>query len=465
MKEFLTKYVCFDELSSHQEQECENFVFLRCALLELLNANKSDSSFNKFCEALFKQASVSKKFFKKYSRQWKPVIEDGLAGSETSALASLVLYIWLKKSKSLYKCDLGKKINILNTILVCIKQSTEEWATDNSKFYCDILKDLDNLTLTTIEHPQTKLIQTSSLPENLPASESQIIPLTILYSEGPIGRAYLETLRHMNLRPEKIIRMVPMQDRSSGKTLGRILFGKIRAAYCYQIEDFRINYWPRRIKRAHPELFEAISQVLSNRLNFPISVIENTTGNVHFESYAKSVDLLLIKNFNDDRLTTHLSENCKGNVLYTGGGIVPQKILNLKNIKMLHIHPGFLPDIRGADCSLWSNLVYGSPSVSAFYMAPKIDKGDVIFSTWVPKLEIKVAKDYAVDTLYRSIFSFIDPWIRSYALKLLLSGISKGTALSGHRQDDSTGTTYYFMSAKVREKALKKYFVKHQSLR
>ena len=143
---------------------------------------------------------------------------------------------------------------------------------------------------------------------------------------------------------------------------------------------------------------------------------------------------------------------------------MPPKILDLKNIKMLHIHPGFLPDIRGADCSLWSNLVYGSPSVSVFFMAPKIDTGDIIFSVWVPKLEINVSKNYATDTLYRSIFSFIDPWIRSYALRLLLLDINDETALRSHRQDDSTGTTYYFMGTKVREKALKKYFVKHLSI-
>lgn len=457
MKNVARKYILVEDLCNHQIIKIANFICLKSALIELFNRNQIDSSFNRFCEALFKQASVSKKFFQTYTHQWKPVTDDGPAGSDTSALATLILYIWFKKSKTCQKEDLGKKINILNTILVCIKQSKEEWATDNSEFYLDISRDLDELTGLTIEPPKT--LQSLSVQERLPSVERKTIPLTLLYHEGPIGRAYLETLKYLNLWPEKIIRLVPSQDRSSGKAVGKFLFGKTRLAYCYQIDDYRINYWPRKIKQIYPELFEGISRVLSNQLEMPISVIENTTGKVNFESYAKSVDSLLIKNFYDDRLLAHLSENCEGNILYTGGGIVPPKILDLKNIKMLHIHPGFLPDIRGADCSLWSNLVYGSPSVSAFFMAPKIDTGDIIFSVWVPKLEINVSKNYATDTLYRSIFSFVDPWIRSYALRLLLLDINDETALRSHRQDDSTGTTYYFMGAKVREKALKKYFL------
>lgn len=459
MKDFVEKYFIIEEFPNNKKRNDENIIFLSDALLDLITKNRIDSTFNKFCESLFKQASVSKKFFRKYTHHWKPVVEDGPAGSEASALATLVLYIWVKKSEIFHPDDLGKKINVLNTILVCIKQSKELWTTDNSKFYLDILKDLDDLTVLMTDPAEIQVNQSLCVQEKLPPIEPKTISLTILYSEGPIGRAYLETFKTLNLQPKKIVRIVFSRDRSSGKSIGQFLFGKLRLLFCYQIEEFRMNYWPRKIKQTHPEVFGAISKTLSNQLGFPIDAIENTTGQVDFGKYATSVESLLIKDFHDDRLVAHLSENCEGEILYTGGGIVPQKILDLKNITMLHIHPGFLPGIRGADCSLWSNLVYESPSASAFIMAPKIDTGDVVLSTWLPKIEINIHKDYSVDTLYRAIFSFIDPWIRSYALRLLLL-LEDDVTLRRNKQPESAGITYYFMSTEVRERALKKYFIK-----
>lgn len=35
------------------------------------------------------------------------------------------------------------------------------------------------------------------------------LPLTVLFHEGPIARAYLEVIRRMGHRPSRILRMVP----------------------------------------------------------------------------------------------------------------------------------------------------------------------------------------------------------------------------------------------------------------
>ena len=54
--------------------------------------------------------------------------------------------------------------------------------------------------------------------------------------------------------------------------------------------------------------------------------------------------------------------------LYTGGGIMPESIFNIKNPLLSISIPGYLPDIRGADCLLWSIMLAGYPSATSFFM-------------------------------------------------------------------------------------------------
>ena len=45
----------------------------------------------------------------------------------------------------------------------------------------------------------------------------------------------------------------------------------------------------------------------------------------------------------------------------------------------IHIHPGYLPEVRGADGLLWSIKEYNKIGVSSFIMNHKIDSGEIIF--------------------------------------------------------------------------------------
>ncbi|EFL91636.1 hypothetical protein REG_1079 [Candidatus Regiella insecticola LSR1] len=80
--------------------------------------------------------------------------------------------------------------------------------------------------------------------------------------------------------------------------------------------------------------------------------------------------------------------------LFTGGGIVPGSFFNLKNTRFLHIHPGYLPNIRGADCLLWSTMLAGYASATCFYLDPGIDTGDVINAAFLPKIRLPDAASH-----------------------------------------------------------------------
>jgi methionyl-tRNA formyltransferase len=106
--------------------------------------------------------------------------------------------------------------------------------------------------------------------------------------------------------------------------------------------------------------------------------------------YCENVDTILIKNLSDPTLREILTKLQKQSFLYTGGGILPQSLLSIPQHRFTHVHPGYLPDIRGADCTLWSSIIAGCTSATCFYMAPGIDTGDIILARCLPKIKFKI---------------------------------------------------------------------------
>ena len=167
--------------------------------------------------------------------------------------------------------------------------------------------------------------------------------------------------------------------------------------------------------------------------------------------YSNVVEKIAVENLRDRKLLDHLSSESKGTLLFTGGGIAPAKMLSIEHLKFIHIHPGYLPEIRGADCALWSYLYSGRFSASCFYLAPGIDMGDIISSHWLPEIDLKFLRTIENTQLwYRVIYSFIDPWIRSYILRKVLNENSRYGELETVSQKPSDGITFHFMHNKLK---------------
>ncbi|HFC29668.1 MAG TPA: hypothetical protein ENJ44_01355 [Oceanospirillales bacterium] len=117
------------------------------------------------------------------------------------------------------------------------------------------------------------------------------------------------------------------------------------------------------------------------------------------------------------------------------------------------------PDIRGADCTLWSTLITGHTSASCFYMAPGIDEGDIIFPCWLPKLAINLEEENQDQLLlYRLVYGYVDPWVRAYVLKQVLINYKEFEAIVSTPQDNRQGLTYHFMHPTFKSLALKNIF-------
>ncbi|OGT39485.1 MAG: hypothetical protein A3F12_02965 [Gammaproteobacteria bacterium RIFCSPHIGHO2_12_FULL_38_14] len=278
------------------------------------------------------------------------------------------------------------------------------------------------------------------------------IPLIILFYEGPIARAYLETIRRLGLKPKKIINLIFSQDLVSKKQVARWLPSTLRKFFVYQIQKNKIHYWPQFLLKKHKKTVNALCSELINTLHFEENTIFNANRCLPLSTYSDTIDNLLIQDLSDPCLHNYLSNQPLLPVLYTGGGMVSERLLSISNIPFIHIHPGFLPNIRGADCTLWSIFLTGHTSATCFHLSPGIDEGNIIKSCWLPKLILNDKLNHLeVSIGYRLIYSFIDPWVRSFLLRELLKNHHNLAELPTSTQIPEGGNTFHFMHHKIKK--------------
>ena len=299
-----------------------------------------------------------------------------------------------------------------------------------------------------------------SYPSKEVRNDNQVttaIPLTVLFYEGPIARAYLATIKSLGLRPQKIIELVSEKDVATKKTVGKWLPQGLRTAYAAIIQRNKIHYWPKWLLKTKPDFINNIFLEVQNKFGFKKEDIDNANSLSPLSDYSDCVEVLLVDGLSDKRLYQYISEETSGAILFTGGGIISAELLSLEHVKFLHIHPGFLPNIRGADCALWSTLLTGHTSATCFYMSPGIDTGDIISPHWLPALSFDVnVASLDIQSMYRAVYSFLDPWIRAFVLRDMIHSNTEFYTLVSEPQSEDKGTTFHFMHQQLREVALKK---------
>jgi hypothetical protein len=235
----------------------------------------------------------------------------------------------------------------------------------------------------------------------------------------------------------------------------------LRQRYKAHKHEAMMMFWPRQIRRRYPSLYTNVSTKLQALHPSAGHVLDCILGPARWTKYSDLVVQLSCSGLGDSRVRESLAEDDNKYVLFTGGGIVPSSLLSLKNITMLHVHPGVLPNIRGADGMLWSIFLRGKPGASCFIMAPDLDLGDILHRT---EFELPAFGEANIGLpdglmLYRTLFSYIDPLVRALAFQQLLdrsNGLNKMPA--GRRQLPEEGELFHFMHPLLRDRALKRLF-------
>ncbi|AZD58050.1 hypothetical protein ACLBNB_01255 [Pseudomonas chlororaphis subsp. aurantiaca] len=300
---------------------------------------------------------------------------------------------------------------------------------------------------------------TESLVAPMPGLADPVLRITVLFWEGPIARAYLATLKSMGLRAEKIIHLVSKNNLVTKKPVGRFLPSFMRLAYAQSHQKNSIHHWSGVLQKTEASLFQGIKGSVERDLGFSSSAIDDALALADLSTYSSDVETLMIDDLADEALYRRLSGLPPTQILFTGGGIVPKRLLEIQSLKFIHIHPGYLPDVRGADCALWSHLMKGRASATCFYMAPGIDDGDVIFAAYLPSLSVGTEGSGApVKSLYRAAYAFLDPWIRASVLRRAVALTQGFTCVEALPQEESASVTYHFMHEKIQQVAFSRLF-------
>lgn len=262
---------------------------------------------------------------------------------------------------------------------------------------------------------------------------------SLIFLENPIARCYLNCLLDEGMTDLPIIYLGKY---SSFKLSRRYKFhqnnyhplnflkDKSIGTFINEVEDFfklRKNFFKDAYSYENLNLFNNISFINSNSINSP-SVIKN----LHIDG--------------------------SDNYLISYQEILKNVFDTKKNF--YHIHPGYLPKVKGADGSLHSVINHNELGASFFKLVKKIDAGQIIHRKLFQfkKISLKGLKKYNNSDLYRLWFSFFDPALRC---SVLIDFLNKKFSLDEVIKpiNNETSNYYTFMKDEERTKVFKKIFL------
>jgi len=262
----------------------------------------------------------------------------------------------------------------------------------------------------------------------------------IIFKEGPISRSYINVLRELNIKNTNIIYL---NKSYSLKLYEKILFKKY-------------NHYPLKFlsDKNCINFIEDIEKFFSLSKGF----IRDTY--IHKNIY----DFKNIIRINSDSINSKESVQIIKNhpsdyFINTGKEILKEIFISKK--RFFHIHPGFLPDIRGADGTLNSIFYLNEFGCTFFEMTREIDKGNIYdrIKFNLKKFRLNNYKKYDTKDIYRIWYSFFDMALRAHLFKKMLKNnleIVNSTIITDSK--NSISKYYSFMNDKNLKEVFKKIF-------
>ncbi len=427
------------------DSKCDDAVIeIYPELCDLLQADEWSTKQLEFFKSWLKKLDVAKNHYQSYQANWTLSTHKAKVTQKYYDL-TLVLIIKHLEFLQAQSSSAEQRLKIINVAFKVLDLLDKDSKIDLSWVDTYLHSLLQSFQINPIK--QTADIEAQTITK-------KILPVTVLFWEGPIARAYLETIKSMGLKVKKIIKLVSAVDLINKKPIGKFLPQSMRTNYAANKQYKQIFYWPNFYRSKHSDAVKMIQSQVSEDLGFNKQTLESAIQNLDLQTYSENVETLSITGLRDEKLANHLKAENTELFLFTGGGIVPNNLLSLPNKQMIHIHPGFLPDIRGADCVLWSQLTTGRLSASAFFLAPGIDVGDIIHPAWLPVMPLKFPEPFECIVKYRMVYGFLDPWVRSYVLKQTIIKTNGFDEISETPQNEAEGMTYHFMHDKMVNKTL-----------
>lgn len=276
------------------------------------------------------------------------------------------------------------------------------------------------------------------------------INLVVLFVESIPSRIYLALLKKHGYLPKKIIHL-DMGGQSKKYKMARKFLGNYISDYVLALL--------RLIKN------RGVPKDLSSSLLSGFGINNNDISSCLDSLPCGTFERIKVSGLDDPALQKYIESQPYKTYLFTGGGMLKDPLLSVVGVRFIHIHPGIVPDIRGADCFFWSYLLRRKAGYSVFFMNSGIDTGDVLFQK---EYGVQLSKHhickYKSDTIYHALLQYYDPCLRIITLiELLDKKLKQGKAMSGGvdlqllesiKQDPGSGRTYFFMHRRLRAFAI-----------
>lgn len=274
-----------------------------------------------------------------------------------------------------------------------------------------------------------------------------------------MARAYLAVLQTEGFKVERVVLMVGRRDPARKRPVLPWWPMPFRRMVARTLQDQQMNHWPRELRRRHRALCEGWWAQLASVFSVSPVVFEQMLGRFDYGPCAEQVEEIFLDGLADPALEARLRAlpgRCA--VLYTGGGMVPASLLSIPSCRFLHVHPGTLPHVRGADGLLWSILLRGRPGATAFYMDAGLDTGEIVLAADLepPPMPAGFAELDPL-TAYRMLYAYVDPLLRAVLLRRVVREHPDSlTDLPTTPQLDSQGATFHFMNERLRQMAFRR---------
>lgn len=108
---------------------------------------------------------------------------------------------------------------------------------------------------------------------------------------------------------------------------------------------------------------------------------------------------LTVKDINSLKVENHLKSSNNTLLLYGGGGIIRQNIIDACDMGILNAHLGLLPQIRGMNAAEWNVLLNLPQAVSIHFIDSGIDTGNVLDKVYYNVGTIKSRKELRIRAL------------------------------------------------------------------
>jgi hypothetical protein len=264
----------------------------------------------------------------------------------------------------------------------------------------------------------------------------------IIFEEGPIARSYIQLYRILDINKKNIIYLLN----------NKYLLKKF--SYRMQIKK-NLHY---------PLIFLKDKKIVNLIMQF--QEFFDFDKNYVFEMYNENY-FYDLENFNfistydiNSNLLIEKIKNIEENILINTSKQIFKDFSHKKNI--IHIHPGYLPKVRGADGSLYSILNFNELGVSSFIISKSIDKGPIINrqSYKFQKFNFDTS-NYSIKDIYRIWYSFFDPLLRTKHLEFLIKNkIEMSKSLIIDNTEVIQGKYYTFFKESELKEVFDKIFFK-----